>query len=545
MKNLLITAKAITVLSFLGLSFNISQASDGVRTVALSYMPTPDSDELFGDVGHFGISLNNRGETAFIASPSFNQYDYYLFPKTPINDESIWTEAGGSGLRRIAREGTGFRGDGTFAIVGNPVISDVGETLYLGSFTDSPNLYASSLWRNSLGDVSTPVVESGSIAPSTDATFWSVTKSSVNTFGNAAAIAELGLEATVYNYEGVWVELGGGSLELVARRGDIAPGTGGKLYENFQHLDLGLGGHVTFNAFLRGTGVNASNDQVIYVAEPTGNVYLAVREGAAVSSVGGSFRNINIAHINRYGDIVFIADVLQPQQIKDTLWRKNDLDDPILVAMQGEQAPGTNAIFDSNYRGGTVFSSSFLGDGGHVTFNAHLLENNETKGSIWLAEPNGDLKLVVKEGDLVPGTNDAFVDLGIPTINAHGQVAFSGRRIDFTNEHYGIWAQDKNGNLRTIALAGELFDVSDDPDNPDLRTIRYLSFREQGNFHFGEITGFNDRGQIAFFARFTDGTSGVFVSNAVAVPEPTYLGIGALLTLLHLASRGERRQRDL
>jgi hypothetical protein len=39
----------------------------------------------------------------------------------------------------------------------------------------------------------------------------------------------------------------------------------------------------------------------------------------------------------------------------------------------------------------------------------------------------------------------------------------------------------------------------------------------------GRPSGFNDLGQISFVAFFTDGTSGVFVSRAVAVPEPSTL----------------------
>ena len=53
----------------------------GVRTVALSGMPAPGTDETFGDVGYSGVSLNNRGETAFIASPSFNNFEFLFEPR--------------------------------------------------------------------------------------------------------------------------------------------------------------------------------------------------------------------------------------------------------------------------------------------------------------------------------------------------------------------------------------------------------------------------------------------------------------------------------
>ena len=41
-------------------------------------------------------------------------------------------------------------------------------------------------------------------------------------------------------------------------------------------------------------------------------------------------------------------------------------------------------------------------------------------------------------------------------------------------------------------------------------------------------SGFNNLGQLAFRAYFTDGTGGIFVSNRVAIPEPSTLALAAL-----------------
>lgn len=57
----------------------------------------------------------------------------------------------------------------------------------------------------------------------------------------------------------------------------------------------------------------------------------------------------------------------------------------------------------------------------------------------------------------------------------------------------------------------------------ELRTISDLKFGffplSSGN-EDGRRSGFNDRGQLAFLAKFTDGTSGVFVADLGVVPEP-------------------------
>ncbi|MEM1303843.1 MAG: hypothetical protein AAGG46_03050 [Planctomycetota bacterium] len=55
---------------------------------------------------------------------------------------------------------------------------------------------------------------------------------------------------------------------------------------------------------------------------------------------------------------------------------------------------------------------------------------------------------------------------------------------------------------------------------PDLRTIKTLNIKGAlSNSEEDPRSWLNDRGQIAFVAEFTNNTSGVFVSNAVALPD--------------------------
>ena len=118
-------------------------------------------------------------------------------------------------------------------------------------------------------------------------------------------------------------------------------------------------------------------------------------------------------------------------------------------------------------------------------------------------------------------------------INAAGQTAFSavlkGREIDSSND-FGIFAQDRAGALQLIARTGSSLEVAPG----DFRTIRSLSFADRTGNEDGLHSGFNDHGQLAFFAVFTDDTSGIFVSNLVAVPEPSSLLLvaAAIVTLV-------------
>jgi hypothetical protein len=126
--------------------------------------------------------------------------------------------------------------------------------------------------------------------------------------------------------------------------------------------------------------------------------------------------------------------------------------------------------------------------------------------------------------------------------NERGQSAFysqlAGPGVNQAN-NAGIWAQDVNQNLQLIVRTGDLLDVSDDASNPDLRTISHVEL-------FGNAKwSLSDAGQIAFYARFTDGSEGVFVSSAVAIPEPATaialaFGLAATLVCRRPVSRSKR-----
>jgi hypothetical protein len=112
-------------------------------------------------------------------------------------------------------------------------------------------------------------------------------------------------------------------------------------------------------------------------------------------------------------------------------------------------------------------------------------------------------------------------------LNDAGQIAFNatltGSGIDSTNRR-GIWATDRTGALQLIARSGNTLEVAPG----DFRTIRQddnlgssLRFLIGSGNSDGHPSAFNNRGQLVFWARFTDGTAGIFVSNRVAIPEPS------------------------
>lgn len=168
---------------------------------------------------------------------------------------------------------------------------------------------------------------------------------------------------------------------------------------------------------------------------------------------------------------------------------------------------------------------------------------------IWSVRNGGDLELVVRDRDQVPGLSEGtlFFEVGEPQINSEGRVAFVASvavdRFAYPFASYddyfvgdGLWAEGNEGVVTLIVRVGQQIDVNDDPLVEDIRMIRKLGVEPYRVDYGPPSFVFNDQGEIAFWAEFTDGTSGIFVSRLVAVPEPA-TGLLALMAGVGLATR--------
>lgn len=252
-------------------------------------------------------------------------------------------------------------------------------------------------------------------------------------------------------------------LALVARAGSYAPGTPtGVNYDGFwEGLSLNNAGQVAFVAYLAGNGVDATNFWGLWLTSPA------------------------------------------------------DPNVPVLVTRGGSQAPGTPAGVNFQY----FFAPAVLNNAGQTAVYADLagsgVDDTNNRG-IWLGA-GGSLSLVTRMGDQAPGAAPGvtFGLLGAQSLNDAGQIAFpaylAGSGVDETNNR-GIWATDTAGILQLIARTGDLLEVAPG----DLRTIDELSMHVFNGSSDGRPSAFNNLGQLVFAATFTDGSQGVFVSNAVA-----------------------------
>jgi hypothetical protein len=501
------------------------------RTVALS--------ETFGTDAPFGFrfpALNNHGEVAFsgIRGSTFT--------------ESWFVDAFG-GNRLVAGRGNpvpGLPAGPVFDTVGSPLLNNSGQVALVGRAMGLgiSEQNAGGLWTEDGASNLQLVVRTGAQAPGTPpgVVFDFVGDNLFNDSGHSAigdSVRGIGINDD--NKTGIWWNDGAGNTSLVVRGGDHVPGLSSDI--NFRNpsisgMSLNDGGKIAFRSFVTGASSGNSGIWLWEYGQPLTQI---ARRGEFVPGEPTTFGALGFdVRLNNSGDVAFFDS-----RIRDRVWVRQTDGEYRLIAEEGDSAPGTmagvsflelNDTFEMNKSGHIAIWASLTGIGVSAA-------NNE---GIWREDDEG-LHLVVRLGDQAPGTSAGvhFSNLGQPTINGIGQVAFPGylSGVGVTDENdFGFWALDRNGILQLLIREGDEIDT-DDGIGVDLKTIRFLEdiFRASGN-EDGRPSVFNDAGQFVFVAGFTDSQSGVFVSNAAAAPEPcSLILIAQLICLMSILTRCRTR----
>lgn len=442
-------------------------------------MPGAESGELLNNFSH--AQLNDLGEIAFSGQ--------LIVPVSDFRGWGIWSSSQLS-LSLVTREGTqapGTPSGSTFELLETPLFSNVGHTQFQG------------------------ILSGTSVNESND---W-----------------------------GIWSEQNG-AIHLIAREGDQAPGTlngvvfTNVLFDDNPH-DLSNTGHSVFSSFLTGPGVNLSNDVGIWSDRNGGDLQLVVRAGdtAPGDSTGAVFDYFEYQAINDVGDIAFVGHLIGAGVDTSNsagIW--SDANGEMTnIARAGDIAPGSQngEVFSNFHYLGPALNN--LGNTAFIGYLSGPTVSPSSNSGIWI-ETDGELSLVVREGEQIPGGPDGVVFgsfvvdfLGDPTpeINDLGQVVFyanlTGTGVDPTNDR-SIWAMDANGELILLARTGDVFDADSSSEVEDLRVISEVNIALGSNGR----SSLNSSGEVAFQLEFTDGTQGVFVAM---IPEPSSAAVLALSSL--------------
>lgn len=369
------------------------------------------------------------------------------------------------------------------------------------------------------------------------------------------------------------------SYRTIVLTGDAAPGTEpGAVFRHLEGPKLNSVGQVAFDGIIDGPGVNSSNSSGIWTGN-TGSLSLVAREGESAPGTGAGvvFYDIGAFDIDGSGQVVFGSTLLGPEVDDDEntgfgIW--SDTSGALaLIARGGDPAsyisPG--AVLSSwredllygfshfgdpmlDEAGQTVFTSRLRGSGVNYDNDrvillwstdegklipvartgepAHGMEpgvvyhilsfarvSSDSEQIIYLANLTGpspgvtnsyglfggdidSLRLIAMQGDSAPGTGTGTVfgrEFLYPSaLNRAGQTTFvnylAGAGVNNTN-HSGIWAGSPE-SLRLVALAG----------NAAPGTTQGVVFGEINVDLYLEVfrdPQLNDTGHVAFLGRLT------------------------------------------
>jgi len=504
----LVAAQAIAAAAIAALASQLARAAVPVRTVALSAVAAPDTATGVVFETFTAPSIDQSGRTTFSATLAGAGV-------TASNDNGIWTEHAGT-LHLAARVGSPAPGpaglanfdlfngiasahDGPFALIAQ-----------LNGASLSP-LNDSGLWT-ATGTTLSLVAQEGDQAPGAppgvqfgflgDPATVPFGLPAVNDAGQVAVRGYLvGAAVTATNAGGIYAGAAG-SLAVVAREEDPAPGLAGISIVGFGDPAVDAAGRAAFLARLQGPGVTAANDAAM-LSNRSGSLEFIEREGDAHPDLPAGVlfgEPASQAVVNASGRNVFVNMLQGATVTPDTtfsLWSEGS-GQLKLVALGGDPAPGTGA--GVNF---FSFNSQSMNAAGKIATAAFLKGPNvapSTQFGTW-SNVSGPLTKVYRAGDQAPGTDPGvlFAGGGAPNLNAAGTMAFGASLQGFATsaDNQGIWLDDGHGSQTLLVRKGDSLTVAPG----DARTISLL-----------DGAAINDLNQVAFRARFTDGSSGIFVT---------------------------------
>jgi hypothetical protein len=332
-----------------------------------------------------------------------------------------------------------------------------------------------------------------------------------------------------------------GDLKLVAREGTTAPGASGTATvfstttTTIFDKRINSAGQVGFAAALSGPGIDGGNDRAIYVWTPdggSGTLALAAQTGSTAPGTGSPTIRFSVMDdspgFNDAGQVAFRSSLVgEGAEVTPSnnygIWAGAP-GSVELIARSGSPSPLAGVNFATpepnpriNSSGQVVFLTT-------VTGSAVTAANNRI---LWLTSPAGDAEVLARRGTQAPGTSGGVnfnqFEVVPAVINAAGQVAFTatlvlGGSVTNANDR-GLWAGSP-GNLSLVAREGDMIDV--DPGAGEvLKTISSFSFANGYIFNTpteSASAAFNDAGQIAWQAQFTDATRAILLTTLPALP---------------------------
>lgn len=265
-------------------------------------------------------------------------------------------------------------------------------------------------------------------------------------------------------------------------------------------------GRIGFQATLAlGAGIDNSNRILMYEGPPD-NLSVLARTGTPVPGLSGANFTVldpDSLRMNAAGALCYGGAVVGGGTDEVLLVRGSGTTS--VLVKDGDPVPGLPGLSFNNVSAGRIQLNGL----GQVAFSARLTGAPSTADSgIFVGDPTG-LRLVLREGDLLPG--------GIPAPDLFGASYFFNDRGQFAfflslSNGANLFVTRPNGELLKLAGATQIF-VTDDGFAGVVGALvpwRFDSLAGSGGS--GESVIFNNEGQLVLSMFFTGSTgSGVFM----------------------------------
>jgi hypothetical protein len=477
-----------------------------IHTLALSTDILFNNTTLdFSDV--ILTNINNSGNAVFRSRLAGSSV-------TPANDLAVFFDSQSGPPILLAREGDlapGVTGamikslGETCCNVMGPQINGVNESIILASIADvaTGSPLGDVIYRSNNGGALQLLARTGQpVQGLPDFTFSSARQVFVEddlSFNDAGRVAFVGFVQPIAGgptQEAVLAIDPSDGIKRLVGVGETAPGASGATFSQFNSLDMNSLGHVLFRGQLQGAGVTNSNNSGFWASRSDATLDKLVRDGDLLPNPqdptlpGKTYQDFNGVStasgngLNDHGQAPFIGWSSNPQDLL--------LNDP---------TRGLYLVLDSPPNISTVVRD--FNNAGQILIGVGA----GTSSTLWLVDSDGNVLL-------------SSQSQSSGRLTEAGQIVFRP-----TFGELRIAASDLITRNRTI-VAGPI-DIDDGPGT---------TFKQVTNLSVLDVS---PSGQIAFRAFFTDGSGGIFLVDALAVPEPT----GAVLAALAMFS-AVRRARN-
>lgn len=354
------------------------------------------------------------------------------------------------------------------------------------------------------------VAVNGGAAPGTDTVFVGFTAPVLNNSGQVAFDGTIGPEGGPFTHAIFSEGDGIGALRNVVQVGDIAPGTAGKAFTEFEQSDRNLYfnnlGDVAFIGRVTGSNLGLWTDR----ERPTNELTKIAFTGDVAPGATGPREFQSSFGFHAFGGIhsgtAFYSILTVPPSPPNNFPSSAVFNESFAVILDKvaqtgvDLAPGTMTGGGTQTRFSAVYAPT-INDSGHIAFAGESIGGGAIIGQagVWTNSNDGVLRKVALQGESAPGTATTYSQIfrDAPVINNDGDIAFMAtlNGLIAGGLREGVWVE-RSGAVAKVA-------IESDPAPGTATTFSDMS-----------DALIDDNGLAMFRSQLTDGRDGLWRETA-------------------------------